>query len=487
MHRRNSIRVRLALWFSAAYAVMLGLFAIGAYVFLRTSGLARIDEFLQETADAVARAIDFERSAGRGDSAAVATVVEAFRMRDIDVLVLDLLSGSTLRASQAQNGGAVSGRVSLVPAIPDVGTLLAEAPAAATFRTVRSGNDELRVFIEPHRVGRRALRIATVRSLQSYHKSLRQAELALALGIPLLVTLATGGGYVLARASLRPVAQMTERAASISASSLHERLPVANPGDELGRLALVFNDLLDRLQTAFEEQRRFMADASHELRTPVAVIGGESDLALARPDRPPESLREALSVVRSEARRLRRIVDDLFLLARGEEGSHVLKVEELYLSDLIQECVRAMQSVAERQGVAVEFGSDGSDISVAGDESLLRRLIMNLLDNAVKYTPPNGRVAVSVRVRDGRILVDIADTGVGIAPEDQPRIFERFYRGRLRSASGAREGAGLGLAIARWVARAHGGDVVLLRSGGQGSVFRVELPLEGDRRGAGRA
>ncbi|HWP02279.1 MAG TPA: HAMP domain-containing sensor histidine kinase, partial [Gemmatimonadaceae bacterium] len=284
-------------------------------------------------------------------------------------------------------------------------------------------------------------------------------------------------GYVLARASLRPVAQMTARAANIGASSLHERLPVVNPNDELGRLALVFNELLERLQRAFEEQRRFMADASHELRTPVAVISGESELALARSDRPLESLREALSVVRSESHRLRRIVDDLFLLAHGEEGMQAIKMEELYFGDVVEECVRSIQALATSQGISVELHCGDTDAAMMGDEGLLRRLVMNILDNAVKYTTPNGRVSVTLTVRDGHVHLDVTDTGVGIAPEDQPRIFERFYRGRLRSASGAHEGAGLGLSIARWVARAHGGDVLLLHSSAQGSTFRADLPL----------
>jgi heavy metal sensor kinase len=349
----------------------------------------------------------------------------------------------------------------------------ADEPRFTTVRGPRGA--ELRVHALPLVVDRRRVIIGVTQWLRLRPRILAEARDALLVAIPLALLLAAAGGYLLARQGLRPVAAMGEQAERIGAATLHQRLPVAEPDDELGRLARVFNRLLERLDEAFDQQRRFMADASHELRTPVAVVRGEAEHALAA-DRAAPELRDALAVVRDEGRRMTRIVDDLFLLARADAGQQPLALAELYLDDLVADCVRAVRSLAAERRITLTCESD-ADLQLRGDEQLLRRLVLNLLDNALKYTPPGGRVAVTARAADGRHVVSVRDSGPGVPPEAQPRLFERFYRaGRSHAADAPHAtGAGLGLAIARWIARAHGGDVRLARSGEDGSEFVVEL------------
>ncbi len=469
----NSVRARLTLWYTGVLAFFLIGFSVVAWAFLRASGRARVDEALEETAAAVAGAMEFERTLGKPDSAAMVDVLNSFPLHQTDVIVLRRESGAIFQARSGVAPQSASAKLIAVPSSGDIQNLLTTADTATTeIQSVREDGTPLRIFTLPYQLGSERLVIATVQSLAGPMKSLHEAALGLAVIIPVLLGLATFVGYGMARKSLQPVAAMTERADIIGAASLHERLPVNNPSDELGRLARVLNELLDRVQSAFEEQRRFMADASHELRTPVAVISGEAELALSRPDRSNESLRETLQVVKGESRRLSGIIQDLFLLARSEAGERILRLEPLYLADLLAECVRAIQTVAMRSGATVCLEPVSGDLAMTGDEAVLRRLFMNLLENALKYGGHGVAVRVSARSVDSEIVVDISDTGPGIASGDQDRIFDRFFR---TSGASRGDGAGLGLAIARWIARAHGGDVTLHSTSPDGSTFRVTL------------
>jgi heavy metal sensor kinase len=270
---------------------------------------------------------------------------------------------------------------------------------------------------------------------------------------------------------------MSSQAGRIGAANLHERLAVHNERDELGQLARSFNSLLDRLSESFERQRRFMADASHELRTPVAILRGEAEVALSQQARSLEEYRESLSVLHQEAERLTHIVEDLFTLTRADAGQYPLQPRDFYLDELVAECAHSARTLALAKKISLTF--DGAAESpIHADESLLRRMILNLLDNAIKYTPEGGRVAVTCRRQGDEYTLSITDTGTGIPAELQPRIFERFFRAdeaRSRSQSDG-GGAGLGLAISRWIAEAHQGRLELTRSDSTGSTFTASLP-----------
>jgi len=251
---------------------------------------------------------------------------------------------------------------------------------------------------------------------------------------------------------------------------------VTNPKDELGRLATTINDLLTRLENSFKEQHRFLADASHELRTPLAVLRGETEVALTK-RRTIDEYQESLSLIEDEAERLSRIVEDLFILARQPiDAPAALIKERLSLNETVRDCVRAAQVLAVRKGVRLKTEGDPGFIVLHGDEELLKRMLLNLLDNAVKYTPEGGEICVGLGRQNGNAQIVVRDTGIGIPQSDQPYLFDRFYRVD-KARSRALGGAGLGLSIVQWIVDAHGGRIVVQSAPGKGSTFRVELPL----------
>jgi signal transduction histidine kinase len=251
---------------------------------------------------------------------------------------------------------------------------------------------------------------------------------------------------------------------------------VANPRDELGRLAETFNELLGRLNASLTQQRQFMADASHELRTPVATTRTAASVALQQPHRDEAEYRQALEIVEQQASRLSRIVEDMFTLARADAGNYPVRFVPMYLDEVVDDVVRAARVLAAPKAVSIELTA-ASSAAFTGDEDLLRRLVGNLLHNAVRHAPPHSVVSVSLERGGDGYAITITDRGPGIPPEIQPRIFERFYRGDVaRARDGWSDGAGLGLALSRWIANVHQGDVRLVRSSDEGTTFAVLLP-----------
>jgi two-component system OmpR family sensor kinase len=484
-----SIRARLALWYGGVFAVSLGAVAVGLYGVVARRSLANVDAALHEATSAVATALEIEAEDQRITPKLVQRVVREFRFNDLQIAVYDR-AAHTLMAGEAPAGddeipidtiarGIAAQRFQLH--VPGLDRFLEGASVTRPTYANVAAEDEgeggaVRAIALPRKFGNRTVVVGAVHGLAAHRRLLQELRLSFGLGIPLLLALSTVGGYMLARKSLKPVSVMTERAARISVSTLHERLPVARSGDELARLATVFNDLLSRLGAAFDQQRQFIADASHELRTPVAIVRGEAELALSRDDRSTEELRTALRTIGEEMQGLQSIVEDLFLLARANAGERLLSPAELYLGELCAECVRAVRSLAAQKDMQVTY-EGGDELPLRGDETLLRRLLLNLLDNAIKYTERGGRVILSARAEKGTYVVDVQDTGAGIPEEARRRVFDRFYRAlRSRNAGEPLSGAGLGLAIARSIAVAHGGDLTLERSDANGSLFRFTVP-----------
>jgi len=252
-----------------------------------------------------------------------------------------------------------------------------------------------------------------------------------------------------------------------------EDLGHSDRGDELGQLAHAFNGLVARLRAALQTQQQFMADASHELRTPVSVIRTAADVALSRLHRDEADYRETLGIVGGQARHLSRLVEDLLVLARADAGGYPLRVVELYLDDVVADCRRVVEMLAAERGVTAHFAL-APEIPFLGDEDLLRQLVLNVLQNAIQHTPAGGSVAVDLSEGPSTVSIRVTDTGPGIAPADQMRIFDRFVQLDPARRTG---GTGLGLPIAKWIAEAHGGTLVLETSGQGGSTFRVSFPM----------
>jgi heavy metal sensor kinase len=328
----------------------------------------------------------------------------------------------------------------------------------------------VRVLTRRGRVGDQAVVIQVARSEAAMRAELRQLVLIFVLGLPVAVAVAGLGGYTLARRALRPVEDMSERARSITAERLSDRLPVDNPDDEMGRLATVFNETLGRLERSFEQMRQFTADVSHELRTPLTSIRSVGEVGL-REHRNESAYRGIIGSMLEEADRLASLVDRLLTLSRAETGQARLSSAPFDLRGLADEVAGHLGVLAEEKGQAIRV--DGSAADAYADRFVVRQAVINLVDNAIKFSPEGGRITITVAESPGTVTLDVIDSGKGISPAARDRIFDRFFRA---THDGSETGAGLGLSIARGAVEANGGRLTLVSSGDQGSVFRVTLP-----------
>lgn len=465
----SSLRARLTLWYTALLALPLIGFAVVCYLVFAQTLDRRTDRFIGDALTAFSSELSAERRTAFSAVEAMRTTVDEVHFRDLHIAILDR-----------------AGAIAVMAPLPDssvrnqmVAALRGRDPATPGSLTLRGDHGAYRVMVRPLEADGQPFSLTGTYSLADIEEMLARIRAMFLVAIPLLVVCGSTGGYLLARKSLAPVAAMSAQAVRITASNLDQRLPVGG-GDELAGLARVVNDLLDRLEGSFAQQRRFVADASHELRTPAAILRTETDVTLSREHRPEAEYRASMAVMQDAAGRLARIVDELFLLARADAGHLVARREALYLEDVVHEVVRAVQGVAERRGVRLELGQLVEAPS-RGDADLLGRLLLNLLDNAIKYSPEGGTVSVAMRRIDGQCEITVADEGPGIPAAAHDLIFERFFRvdsARSRSESSATSGAGLGLAIARRIAEMHGGQLQLTESRPGRTEFRLVLPVE---------
>jgi heavy metal sensor kinase len=283
------------------------------------------------------------------------------------------------------------------------------------------------------------------------------------------------GGYVLMRRALRQVDEIRQKAAQITSRNLSERLPVVQTGDELERLATDLNRMIERLEESFQQINRFSADASHELRTPLTVLQGELESMAQNSSNLPPETRDTIGSALEETQRLTKIVENLLAISRLEAGEARGQLERLDLAELTRSTADQMRLLAEEKHI--ELNCNGVvPVDVDADPARLKQVVVNLLDNAIKYTPEGGSVSISVIKQDSRAVLEIADSGIGISSDDLPHIFDRFYRAD-KARSRQMGGTGLGLSIVRSICLAHNGQVRVTSTEGHGSVFRVELPL----------
>jgi heavy metal sensor kinase len=459
----KSFRLRLTVWYVAFFSLLFVLFAVSFYGILARDLRDNLDETLASEANTVVSLFEDELEEMQGDPLKAATEsVSEMRLRGGRVAVL--AHGALLAASApvsrpefedlAARAAALSARDALLEA-PSLGP---HGSRAAARKVAAGGQDYVILAVEP---------------LDVIAGDLKAVRRALGIAVPLLIGLAAIGGYLVATRSLAPLHSMAEQSRHITGSNLDARLEIGEAAQELAVLAASFNELLARLDQSFQAMRRFVADASHELRTPLAVIRGEADVALAH-ERGAAEYRQSLAIILDESRRISRLVDDLLNLALADSHHVRLRIEEFYLNDLLAECCRSARALGAAKGVAVECPA-GEDLAFRGDEELLRRMLLNLLENAVRYTPAGGRVSAALEVSGPKVLIRVADTGIGIAPDAVPHVFERFFRAD-RARSRQNGGFGLGLAIVKWVAESHSGEVEVTSRPGAGSTFTVTLP-----------
>jgi heavy metal sensor kinase len=334
-------------------------------------------------------------------------------------------------------------------------------------------NPPFRVMSGGARIGGRPVVVQVARSEGSIIQDQHQLLYILLLGLPIAVAAAGIGGYVLARRALAPVDRMAERARSINAERLNARLPVDNPDDELGRLATVFNETLTRLESSFGQMRRFTADASHELRTPLTAMRSVGEVGL-RGRRDEAAYREIIGSMLEEGDRLALLVDRLLMLSRADMGQVKLSIDIVDIPELAKEIAEQLGVLAEERNQSIKLRCDIVPVWI-GDRVVLRQALLNLVDNAIKYSPVGGQIEVRVAQAAGGTIIDVSDTGPGIPFELQSRIFDRFYRAD-KARSRENGGTGLGLAIAKWAVEVNAGQLTLEPNDGTGSRFRITLP-----------
>ncbi|MCA1649207.1 MAG: heavy metal sensor histidine kinase [Acidobacteria bacterium] len=455
--RPRSVRLRLALWYSAAVGLVVLIYAAGVYTFVSRSLREELDRSLHDDFEIVEQSLETARAS--------------------DATAWSPEQGHHTDGSEPVRWSEVWGPVGeLRFRSPGLEERPAPPTAAAGYEyasVVGAAGMPLRTLSGAHSVGASEFVVRVTRSEEGVRHELNELLMGLGLGLPIAVVLAGVGGYQLARRALRPVEHMTEQAQSITADHLRARLPVDNPDDELGRLATVFNEMLNRIEEAFERLRRFTADASHELRTPLTAIRSVGEVGLRERDGG-AAYREVIGSMLEETDRLTGLVDRLLFLSRADSGRTSVRRGLVPLLALAREVTGHLSVLAEERAQTIDVEGEAS-IEARADPMLIREALINLVDNAIKYSPRGARVHVRV-FSDGReeAALEVTDTGPGIDPEHHARIFERFYRvdqGRSRDQGGS----GLGLAIARWAVAANGGRIELESEVGRGSTFRIVL------------
>lgn len=447
----HSIRFRLTAAYTAVLAITFALIGVAIWVALESS--------IQRTADRDLRA----------RLADVRRYVDSFSPEDLKHLEEEFREESLLSQSVAnvRIAGAQGQWLYQTPSA-ESWPPLSPPKSQISFETIRVRNDRIRLLTAPIRVGTVQIGL----SIGEFEEVKNGFLWTLGLGSPLLLFIAALGGYWLSGRALRPVDQISQAAAQISAQDLSARLPSSGVGDELDRLSAVLNEMLRRLQAAFHRITEFTADASHELRTPVSVIQTTAELMQSKP-RTVEEHVAAWSRVHAETARTGLLISDLLLLARSDAGKNDLELRPIDLAETAYSATDEMRVIAEAKGLRLSIETPKT-CPITGDADALRRAICILLDNAIKFTSAPGDVHVSI-VSGEKTVLTVSDTGVGIASADLPLIFERFYRvGKDRSRQTG--GAGLGLSIAYWIVDRHGGEITVASVVGKGSIFSMVFP-----------
>jgi two-component system OmpR family sensor kinase len=450
----KSFRLQLTAWYLLLFTTVFVLFGLVLHQLLAGALYQRLDDSLFARARTAIQAFQSEVAESHGD---------------VSVGARETLSELRERAAIFESGRLLAASTQVEQRELSWARVLAQTKPVLITSGAGSGT---RSLAYPFSLNGRQFVLLISESLDPIAADLRLVRRMFWIALPLAVAIAGLGGFLLATRSLAPVRRMAAQAKSITDRNLRNGLDAGAASEEFQVLADSFNELLARLDRSFATMRRFVADASHELRTPLAIIRGEADVALAA-DRPASEYKESTAIIQDEARRLSRLVDDLLNLARVDADGVKLQVESFYFDDLVSECCRSLQPLATAKGVTLGCQCP-QDVMFNGDPELLRRLILNLLENAIRYTPVGGRVCVDLEVDDTAVRIKVSDTGVGIPPEAAPHVFERFYR--VDSARSREQGGfGLGLSIVKWIAECHHGTVALTSQPGAGSTFTVRL------------
>jgi heavy metal sensor kinase len=458
--KKLSIGMRLTLWYFAIFLLAEFVFGAGMWIILRKNLLDIADEVLEGQAADLQRFLEARKDVPAAQLPA--EISEDYKIeRSADYLQISDTGGNSIYSSKFFE------RHPLPQFSPD-------QLVRPRYENRRMGHEHFRFVSEMMAVSGRAYVVRIGHPIDEEIETLDAFRGYLLWFAPVLLLGASGIGYWLSHKALAPVDALARTARTISGHNLSSRLEPLHTGDELQRLSDTLNEMLGRIEAAFRRITEFTADASHELRTPIALIHTEAELALRR-SRDEAEYRETLRNILLEAERTAKLLEKLLDLARADSGGEALDIHGIDLLVTLRESASKWRQVASLRNLQFEERLEVQRLPVMGDENALRRLIDILLDNALKYSASPGRITLSAEEKDGHITVSVEDTGVGIAPEDQAKIFERFYRVD-KARSRELGGAGLGLAIAQWIVEHHNGSIAVKSEIGRGSVFRVEIP-----------
>ena len=458
MLQRFSIRFRLTAWYSLSLAVVLGLLAVASYFAMRASMYRAVDVDLRYRVAGVEEFLESQPSSSLSELPGVikhkSTLGVLFQIFDDNGKLV------------YQSDVLASHRVKPVP--PSV------PGAAIVYRELRNEGWPVRLAAQKVTFRGQPVIVEVAQPLRFHHASLREFATALLICLPLLVVIATFVGYWLSGRALAPVNQIVEDARAIDSNLLSRRVSVPAANDELRRLSETLNSMLYRIEVSVTRIKQFTADASHELRAPVTLIQAAAEYTLRR-ERSRDELVEAMGTILRESKRTSQLIDNLLLLARADSDDQVLKPSPVLIDSALREAVVRAKQLAVSKNIQVETDIDENGLHVNGETALLQRLFFVLIENGIKYTPENGTVSVGLRSNSDDVVIEVADTGIGIAPEDLPHVFDRFWRAdKVRSRDMG--GTGLGLSIAKWIVEKSGGSIQVESTVGHGSKFEVRLP-----------
>jgi heavy metal sensor kinase len=462
--RTRSIRFRLTAWYTAVLTLALLLFGVLSWVAVREVLMHAVDEELEDRVAGVRRFMDNQIA-----SLSVEEIRDEFKEHSV------LGPGGDLFQVCDAQGVWLYRSASLEEADVPI-----ERPAALAksglSQTLMVRGVSVRFLSRPVTVLNKPYTIQVAALTGEIEEGLARFRWTLVLLIPAVLVIAAAGGWWMSRRALAPVDEITATARSIGERSLSQRLPVPGTNDELERLSVTLNQMLERIERAFRRVTEFTADASHELRTPIALMRTTAELAL-RKQRSEGDYRGALEEILDEAERTTGLIENLLTLARADAGKAQMERSPVDAASLLLEAGEQARKLAAQKGICFAHPPLDPGPRILGDAGALRRLLLIVLDNAVKYTPPGGSVTLAARAEGQRLHIEVRDSGIGIAAAELPQIFERFYRAD-KSRSRDSGGAGLGLSLAKWITDAHGGEIFVESAIDKGSVFRLIFPLE---------
>lgn len=464
LHKIRSVRFVLTFWYSLVLTAAIALFGYGVFVYLKQLEEAELERNLAEEVDWISNLLDLEKGRFSG-SVPVERLSEDIERRIINhflinprnyLVILTGRSGDILFRSPGNSSEALTST---------------EIMAGQTVLRSLPGPEGVSLRVAARRVDPFTVQVAyTEQATQSVLEHLLSIFLILA---PATLFLSVAGGWLLSGLVLRPISQITQLANRITAQNLNEQIPPRMINDELGELITTINSMIRRLQASFNQVREFSMNVAHELKTPLTILKGESELALTKSVTPAEAERLATTYL-EETVRMSRIVEDLLTLAKADAGQLLIEQERVKMQELVRDLHEDAQILGATKDLQVELTKNESAV-VLGDPLRLRQLFRAIISNAVQYTERGGTVRISSTVSGGDLLVEVRDTGIGIPPESLEKIFLRFYRVET-ARSRVRGGSGLGLAIAKWITEAHRGSISVKSTEGNGSCFTVRLP-----------